>query len=178
MTEESAPDPKTSGIGPRAAKLLGLAALAIGIYAQMNMVIPGVIAVLIAVVLVKARLIEDRLLVESVSVQGGQVAWMLIPLVLGLGGMAFRIEAIGYAFAVLVLAAHPRKWVAIVLLLYQGFGVLTNAVNLWSAPIGSVTSRALVAHLSLRLFAILLLVMLLRRGLPLLSTGKIARVFE
>jgi hypothetical protein len=167
-----------SGIGRRGNRLLGFAALVIGLYAQLNIFIPAVAALAIGLVLLKAKLIRDRLLAESVSVQGGQVVWMLIPVLLGLDYPAFRIELLGYALAVFVLAVHPRKWIAIVLILYQGFGVVMNAVTLWSAAIGSATSRALVVHVSLRLFAILLLVMLLRRGLPLLSTGKIAQVFE
>lgn len=183
MTEGSAIDPKTSGlkipgIGRRGSRLIGLAALAVGFYVRLNLLIPVAAAAAIAVVLLKAKLIQDRLLVESVSVQGGQVAWMLVPVFLGADNMAFRIEVFGYALTVFVLAVRPRKWVAIVLLVYQGFGVLMNGVNLWDTSIGSEISRALVAHLGLRLLAILLLVMLLRRGLPVLADRKIAQVFE
>ena len=108
MTNKLIVDAKTSGIRWRGGLAIGLAAIPIGIYSHLIIVIPAIAAGAIALVLLKAKLIEDRLLVESVSVQGGNAALMLLQSFISAVGPAFRIEAFGYAIAVFVLALYPR----------------------------------------------------------------------
>jgi hypothetical protein len=91
---------------------------------------------------------------------------------------AFRAEVLAYALAVLVLAIHPRKWVAITLLAYQCILLLINLFNLWMAPFGTEASRGLASHVGFRITAIVLPIMLLRRGLPMVPPAKIAAVFD
>jgi hypothetical protein len=171
-------EPTRSGKGRRMSSLLGLPAIAVGIYTQLDLLIPLGAAALIGFLLWKTRFLKDSLLIQAVSVQGGHAVWMLVGMLLVTFGTALRIEVLAYALAVLVLAFHPRKWTAVILLVYQFTGLLINVINLWAAPIGGAVSRALVAHVSFRVAAIVLLILLLRRGLPLAPKGDIAAVFE
>lgn len=163
----------------RGGVVVGLAALAVSLYAPLSL-IPLAAAGLIALVLSKGRLIEDRLLLQAVSVQGGQAAMALIGSFVAVffDHGYLHLEWILYASAVFLLAADPRKGIAVVLLVYQSFGLLVNARYLPFLPIGSLASRATVERMGLSSLAILLLVMLLRRGFPLVPDGKIAQVFE
>ncbi len=176
--DEKLAHPGGTRMGRRAWSLLGIFAMALGAYARIHILIPMAGAAVLGLVLWKARLLKDTLLIQAVSVQGGQALWMLLGVLLGAGNTAFRVELLGYALAVLVLALRPGKWIAIILLVYQCIALLINTVKLWSIPIGAVASRGLASYVSLRVAAIVLLIMLLRRGLPMAPSDKIAAVFE
>jgi hypothetical protein len=158
--------------------VVGLAAISIGVYSHGIIAIPAIAAGAIAVLLSKARLIEDRLLVQAVSVQGGNAVLMLFDVFMSTVDTIFRIETFGYALAVVVLAIHPRKWLVVVLLVYQGIRSLLEAVHLWIVPIGSGASRAFAGYVGFSVLGVVLLAMLLRRGLPITSERNIAQVFE
>jgi hypothetical protein len=170
--------PRKYGIRRLLVALLAIPAAVVGAYAGRNLLLPIVAAGIISLVLWKAKLIEDKLLIQAISVQGGHAAWMLLGLLLTGAGFAFQIEILAYGAAVVVFALHPRRWTTIILLAYQAITILINILNLTEVPVGDEISRALAAHVSFRAAAIVLLIMLLRRGLVLPSPGKITTVFE
>jgi len=170
--------PRKYGIGRVFVTLLGIPAAVVGAYAGINLLLPVAAAGIIGLILWKAKLIEDKLLIQAISVQGGHAAWMLLGLFLVGSGFAFQIEIIAYGAAVVVLALHPRRWTAIVLLVYQAITILINILRLSTVAIGDEISRALAAHVSFRAAAIVLLIMLLHRGLVMPPDAKVSAVFE
>lgn len=176
--ESPAPAPPRDDLESLVGAILAVAAVVVGFYGHFNTIYPVAAGALIFLVCWKCGLIRDKLLLEAISVQGGQVAWMLLAIIFGLANALFDIEVSIYVLAILLVAFRPRRWTAAVLLLYQCIGLIANVLNLWFVPIATEMSRALAVHAGFRIAAIVLLIMLLRRGFFAMSAEKISAVFE
>jgi hypothetical protein len=130
--------PRKYGIGRVLGTVLGIPAAGVGAYAKTYLLLPFAAAGIIGLILWKAKLIEDKLLIQAISVQGGHAAWMLLGLLLAGSGLAFQIEIIGAA--VVVFALHPRSWTAIILLVIRSSQFSSTSSNSRRSPsaMGSV----------------------------------------
>ena len=139
-----------------------LVGVAGGLYSGLNFLIPAICGGAIAFLLRKTGIVKSNLAIGAAALQGGHVVWMLLGAFFAQQGIGFIAEVALYFVMVVLLIWREAKWVIILLMAYQVFGLIVNGISFVTVPIGSVASRALVVHLMLRLGAFICMALLLR----------------
>lgn len=150
-----------------AGSVVGIAA---GAYSGANLLLPAIAGGNVFFILSKTRWIKSKSLLAAASIQAGQAIWMAIGLGFILAGALnaprvdffITVEIIGYVLLVAILIWLRAKGLVYVLLVYQALCIVVHILNLTGILPAGLPPRAIVAHLLLRVAAILCMVQFLR----------------
>lgn len=152
--------------GKKQANPLGLLGGALGAvvgyavanYSAMNMLIPGLSAVLIGVVLSKLVSPSRKPLVAAFAVQAGQAVWFFVGAVALSQFSAVILDLVALAVGLTWLLVRPGLIPVLICGIYQLIGLAVNILSISQASFGSPAHRALVVHILLRCVAVLFLI--------------------
>jgi hypothetical protein len=123
-----------------------------------------VVTTVVVLLVAKKWLSSDRqILLQSVSLQGGQVIAIAIGMV-STGQYGANLADIVWCSAGLAwLIAKPSRAAISLLVIYQLIALLGNGVVFLHAPVGSMPFRALIVHMLWRVLSLVAMGMLYRK---------------
>jgi hypothetical protein len=126
-------------------------------YCGLSIWIPGAVAILLLVIFYKSP-IRPKRFTGAIATTGAHIAWFVIGSTIAGIWSATLLDIILLSAAIIWLWLRPGIAAVLFLGALQVVSLLLNGLSLSSAPIGSVASRALVAHCVFRLIALVCLV--------------------
>jgi hypothetical protein len=127
-------------------------------YAAMNLLVPGLTAVVVAVILAKTVPPSRKSIVGAFAVQVGQVVWFALGAILIGTWAPVALDVILLVVALAWLIARPSLVPLLICIIYQAIGLILNSMAFAQAESGTPAHQALVAHLLVRAVAIALLI--------------------
>jgi hypothetical protein len=159
-----------AGIAGIGGAVIGIAA---GRYLGVHLLIPAGATILIAVILSKVQPPRHKPMRAAVAILGGHAVWMSIGLFYALSQGDRMLTMVGGVEVALLLggalwlALRPSVVAVIVIGLYEVVSIAVNAYHFSGATFGSVQHRALLAHILVRVAALIAMIVgliLLRRA--------------